>query len=188
MICCRGLGKRYGSRWAVRRVDIELPRGECLLVTGPNGAGKSTLLRLLAGLEAPTEGEVTLSGAVGFTSPDLAVYPNLTAREHLRFAATLRRVEPQESALLQRVGLQEHAEKPAGAFSTGMRSRLRLALAIQHQPSVLLLDEPTVSLDDEGREIVRQIIEEQRVRGCIVLATNADKDRQFGDWEVRLGA
>ncbi|MER3466816.1 MAG: hypothetical protein C4340_06935, partial [Armatimonadota bacterium] len=69
-------------------------------------------------------------------------------------AATLRRVEPQESALLQRVGLQEHAEKPAGAFSTGMRSRLRLALAIQHQPSVLLLDEPTVSLDDEGREIV----------------------------------
>jgi len=188
MIRCSGLGKRYGSRWALRRVEIELSLGECLLVTGPNGAGKTTLLRLLAGLEDPSEGEVSASGTIGFAAPDLALYPNLTACEHLRFAAALRRVEPQESALLERVGLQEHPGKPVGAFSTGMRSRLRLALAIQHQPSVLLLDEPTATLDEQGRQVVRDIIEEQRTRGCIALATNAEGDRGFGDLEVRLSA
>ncbi|MEW5883600.1 MAG: ABC transporter ATP-binding protein [Armatimonadota bacterium] len=188
MIRCSGLGKRYGSRWALRRVEIELSKGECLLVTGPNGAGKTTLLRLLAGLEAPSEGEVAASGTIGFAAPDLALYPNLTAYEHLLFAAALRRVEPRESALLERVGLQEQSGKPVGAYSTGMRSRLRLALAIQHQPAVLLLDEPTATLDEQGRQVVRDIIEEQRTRGCIVLATNAEGDREFGDLEVRLGA
>lgn len=188
MIRCSGLSKRYGARWAVRRVEFQLSFGECLLVTGPNGAGKTTLLRLLARLESPTEGEVTISGDVGFSSPDLALYPNLTAREHLRLAAELRRVEPQENSLLQRVGLQDHADKLTGAYSTGMRSRLRLALAIQHQPSILLLDEPTATLDEQGRAVVHEIIEEQRGRGCIVLATNAETDRSFGDWEVRLGA
>lgn len=188
MIRCSGLGKRYGSRWALRRVEIELSKGECLLITGPNGAGKTTLLRLLAGLESPSEGEVAASGTIGFAAPDLALYPNLTAGEHLLFAAALRRVEPRESALLERVGLQEHSGKPVAAYSTGMRSRLRLALAIQHQPAVLLLDEPTATLDEQGRQVVRDIIEEQRTRGCIALATNAEGDREFGDLEVRLGA
>lgn len=188
MIRCRELGKRYGSRWAIRRVELELSQGECLLVTGANGSGKTTLLRLLASLEAPTEGEVEVSGSVGFTSPDLALYPNLSAREHLRFAAKLRRIEAQEQPLLERVGLCDDGDKPTGAFSTGMRSRLRLALAIQHQPSVLLLDEPMATLDEDGREVVCQVIEEQRRRGCVVIATNTDAERCFGDWEVRLGA
>lgn len=188
VIRCAGLGKRYGSRWVLRGVEMDLPMGECLLVTGPNGAGKTTLLRLLAGLEAPTEGEVHAVGTIGFAAPDLSLYPNLTAMEHLRFAATLRRVEPRDSELLEKVGLLDHADKPVGAFSTGMRSRLRLALAIQHRPAVLLLDEPTASLDEQGRAVVSEIIEEQRARGCIVLATNSDGDREHGDLEVRLGA
>lgn len=188
VIRCAGLGKRYGLRWVLRGVQMDLPAGECLLVTGPNGAGKTTLLRLLGGLESPTEGEVHATGAIGFAAPDLALYPNLTATEHLRFAATLRRVEPRARELLERVGLCDHADKPVGAFSTGMRSRLRLALAIQHEPAVLLLDEPTASLDAQGRAVVGEIIEEQRARGCIVLATNSDGDREYGDLEVRLGA
>lgn len=188
VIRCAGLGKRYGSRWVLRGVEMSLSDGECLLVTGPNGAGKTTLLRLLGGLESPTEGEVWTTGAIGFAAPDLSLYPNLTAKEHLRFAAALRRVDPRERELLERVGLCEHEDKPVGAFSTGMRSRLRLALAIQHEPAVLLLDEPTATLDEQGRQIVCHIIEEQRARGCIVLATNSEGDRAYGDLEVRLGA
>ena len=76
--------------------------------------------------------------------------------------------------------------KPVGQFSSGMRARLKLALAIQHEPAVLLLDEPSASLDENGREIVARVVYEQKRRGAVVIATNDQSDRRYATHELEL--
>lgn len=195
MLQATRLGKKYNSQWVFRGIEFCLEKGECLLVTGPNGSGKSTLLRLLAGLESPTEGSIEKNirdarKDIGFASPELRLYANLTGLEHLQLTARLRGCDVNSGnthVLLNDVGLSLDCKKPTSAYSTGMRARLRLAMAIQTKPKILLLDEPSVSLDENGREILKNIIANQRNRGCIILATNDPYDRQFGEWEINLG-
>ena len=165
--------------------------GQCLLLTGSNGSGKSTLLKLLAGLEAPSEGTVTREfdprTSMGYTATDLRLYPNLTATEHLRFAGVVRGIPP-DAALLEKVGLATSGAKLVGAFSTGMRARLKLALALMGEPKVLMLDEPGAGLDEDGRDLLEQAIGEQLTRGAVIMATNDPQERRFGDFELCLGA
>ena len=190
MISCEGLGKRYSRQWVFRRVALVVERGQCLLLTGPNGSGKSTLLKLLAGLEPPSEGTMTreydIRTQMGYSATDLRLYPNLTAREHLEFAGTMRTL-PVEETLLDRVDLSGAADKPVGAFSTGMRARLKLALALMGSPAALLLDEPGAGLDEGGRKLLDESICEQLNRGIVILATNDPSERRFGDFELVLG-
>lgn len=191
VISCEGLGKRFSKQWVFRRVSLTVETGRCLLLTGPNGSGKSTLLKLLAGLEPPSEGSVrrefdTRTG-MGFSATDLRLYPNLTAGEHLKFASTMRGIAA-EHGLLERVGLSEATAKPVGAFSTGMRARLKLALALMGEPQALLLDEPGAGLDESGRALLDQVVGEQLRRGMVVVATNDPAERRLGDFELVLGA
>jgi len=181
VLAVRDLGRKFGPRWVLRHIEFSLEPGEVLVVRGRNGAGKSTLLRLLAGLLSPSEGTVALPPgplrtAVGYAALDLALYPGLTAREHLQFSATMRQIEDSGDVLLGQVGLANAADRPVGQFSSGMRARLKLALALQASPPVLLLDEPTASLDEEGRAIVDTLVDRQRDRGVVVLATNDPHD------------
>lgn len=189
MLSVSGLGKRFGKRWIFRRIEFCLTPGQVLVVTGPNGSGKSTLLRILAGLEPPTGGEVDASGAVGYVSPELALYAQLTGSEHLKLASKLRRgaqgCDP--VGALGKVGLDSAGGLRVGAYSTGMKARLRLALAVCHRPGVLLLDEASASLDEEGKSLVDRTIAEQRGSGVVVLATNDPSERRYGDFELRLG-
>jgi ABC-type multidrug transport system ATPase subunit len=188
LIAATALGKRHEGRWIFRGVELSIGSGECLLVTGRNGSGKSTLLKLLAGIESPSEGRVDSRARIGYSAPDLQLYPSLTAVEHLEFAAALRGCRPKTSELLERMGLSADAHRYAGAYSTGMRARLRLAIAIQAEPEVLILDEPTATLDAEGRRLVDELVRDQRLRGAIVIATNSEEDRKHGDWEICLDA
>lgn len=181
MLAVRDLGRKFGPRWVLRHIAFVLEPGEVLVVRGRNGAGKSTLLRLLAGLLSPSEGSVALPPgpqrtAVGYAGLDLALYPGLTALEHLQFATTMRQIEDSSDLLLDQVGLANAADRPVGQFSSGMRARLKLALALQASPPVLLLDEPTASLDEEGRVIVDAVVDRQRARGVVVVATNDPND------------
>jgi ABC-type multidrug transport system ATPase subunit len=180
-----GLGRRFGSQWVFRGVEIELSQGDALCVIGSNGSGKSTLLRILAGLLSATEGSVVRPTALGYSAIDLALWPQLTASEHLELAAALRGVAVSDG--LRRVGLADAANKPVGQFSTGMRARLKLALAVQHSPEVLLLDEPSASLDDEGRSLIEGAVAEQLKRGAVVIATNDPGDRRHATHELELG-
>lgn len=165
--------------------------GQVLGVFGPNGCGKSTLLRLLAGLATASEGKITrkssgdLRQSVGFAALDLALYPDLTAQEHLALAAKLRGHPANAEAWLSRVALPP--DQPTREFSSGMRARLRLALAVQHSPSFLLLDEPSASLDEAGRTLVREIIREQCERGIVVLATNDPNEKEWAHHAITLG-
>jgi len=183
MLRAEGLGKRFGARWLFRRIDLELKAGDRLLVTGPNGCGKSTLLRCLAGLERPSEGSLTAT-SLGWSALEGALYPNLTVGEHLEFAADLRGVAPRSDELLEIVELAYAKDVPAQHLSSGMKARLRLALASQPVPDVLLLDEPGASLDAPGRAIVERICAQHP--GAIVIATNDPNERRLGNLELEL--
>jgi heme exporter protein A len=186
VVLAGNLGKAFGGRWVFRHLEVAIEQGDTLVVSGGNGAGKSTLLKLIAGLEAPTEGEVCVSGAIGYSSPELRLYPSLSGLEHVQTAARLRGIAV-DGELLGRAGLQGAADRLTSTYSTGMRARLKLALAIQAQPDTLILDEPGLGLDEQGRMFVEEIVEEQVARGPLLIATNDPLERRFATLELKLG-
>jgi heme exporter protein A len=193
MVEVENLGKRFGSRWIFRGLGFSLAAGDGLVVLGANGSGKSTLLRVLIGLAAPSEGSVVLPGpdqrqTVGYSALESSVYPYLTAEEHLQTAAQLRGVPARERELLALVGLSDAADRQARHLSTGMRGRLKLALAVQAEPDLLVLDEPGAALDEAGRDLLETICAAQLERGALVLATNDERERRLATHELRLGA
>ena len=192
MLFAEGIGKRFGSRWIFRGLQFSVASGQVLGVFGANGSGKSTLLRLVAGLNVPSEGKIRIDGesddlrqSIGYAALDLALYPDLSASEHLTLATQLRGSPSNTDSLLERVNLPK--DQPSREFSSGMRARLRLALAIQHAPKVLLLDEPSASLDKEGRDLVQQIIQEQTQRGVVIIATNDPQEKEWAHHAITLG-
>ncbi|MCB8933726.1 MAG: ABC transporter ATP-binding protein [Fimbriimonadaceae bacterium] len=188
MLAVRQLGKRFGSRWLFRDVEFDLLAGQALVVLGANGSGKSTLLRTIAGLVPASVGSVEVEGPLGMSTLELALYPQLTAEEHLEFSGAMRGCDPRIAELLSQVGLEAAAQVPAGRYSTGMKARLRMAMAIQHRPKVLLLDEPGAGLDEKGRALTEAICATQRSEGVLVLATNDPSERRFGTHELELGS
>jgi heme ABC exporter ATP-binding subunit CcmA len=179
---CRGLERRFGDRRALAGVDLEVGDGEVMLLTGPNGAGKTTLLRILATVLKPTAGTAEVAGhvlpdqanaarsRVGYAGHEALVYPGLTARENLELYAALHGApERAVGEALDRVGLAIRAGTRVSELSRGMRQRLSLARATLHGPSVLLLDEPTTGLDEDGRGVLRSLLAGD---GAAVVATH----------------
>ena len=186
-----GLGKRFGSSWVFRHLDFQIESGQGLIVVGPNGSGKSTLLKCLAGLLTPTEGSSETPAFrdgvdVSMAALDQSVYPQLSIREHLVLFGKLRGCESRVDELLEKIGLSAFAERLAHQLSTGMRNRLKLALAIQPNPRMLLLDEPGAALDEQGKALVESICREQLQRGALVVATNDPSEKRFGTHELEL--
>ena len=184
------LNRTFGRIWALHRVNIRLEAGETTVLLGPNGAGKSTLLGILATLDRPSTGRVQYGprrshlqmcrsgrGRIGWVSHDSLVYEELTARENLAFFAGLYRLkDPAKKiqSLLERVGLEEAADRSARTFSRGMRQRLSLARGILNDPDVWILDEPFTGLDASGRAKILAIMRTARAEGkLIILATHA---------------
>ncbi len=185
-----GLGRRFGERWAIRGVDLEVRRGEVLGLLGPNGAGKTTTVRLLTALIEPTEGTASVDGfdvreqpddvraRVGILTETPGLYDKLSATANLDFFGRLYGLDSTARAerierYLRLFGLWERRGDVAGTFSKGMKQKLAIARALLHDPSVVFLDEPTAALDPEAAFIVREAIEELRRAGrTIVLATH----------------
>lgn len=192
----------YGARRVFASLTLTINHGEILVVSGANGSGKSSLLRLLCGLQRPSRGTAILCigeqiyrpgearGLIGWVAPDLQLYRELTALENLEFFARLRglrRSQQELTALLDEVGLGGRGHDLLAAYSSGMQHRLRYAYALLHTPPLLLLDEPTVTLDERGMALVEGIVARQRERGICVIATNDPRELRFGDYIVRLG-
>lgn len=187
MLSVSNLGKRFGPRWLFRNLEFELHQGDCLVVLGANGSGKSTLLKSLVGLVEPSEGKVQMAGLFGYSALDLAVYPALTAAEHLELAGDLRGIAAAVDPLLDRVGLANARNQITQEFSTGMRARLKLAIALQSKPDVLILDEPGAGLDESGRHLIESVVADQIQSGAVVIATNEPSERRFATFELEVG-
>lgn len=195
------LTMRFGRRVLFRDLSFEARAGEPLAVVGANGSGKSTLLRVLAGVLAPTAGAVRLDVGgwavpdeerpfgVGFVAPYLQLYAPFSAEENLRFLAAARRLPDARAriaAVLDRVGLGARADDRLATFSTGMHQRLRLAAALLHDPPVLLLDEPSATLDAAGRALVAALVASSG--SVVVLATNDEAEAALCARTLTLGA
>jgi len=172
LLLARGVGRRFGTRVALEPTDVSLAAGEVVALVGPNGAGKSTLLAILAGSLEPTEGSVERLERVGWVPQRAAHYGRLTALENLRLFAALERVPPERADELA-ASFELPADTRASSLSVGNRQRLDVALALLAAPKVLLLDEPTSSLDPAQRErvwrIARAVAEDG---GAVLVATH----------------
>jgi ABC-type multidrug transport system ATPase subunit len=192
MIRCERLGKRYGRRWLFRNLTLNVEPGECLVVLGSNGTGKSTLLKVLAGILPSTEGTCFRGDDprrdLGYAALDQPVYPVLTVSEHLTLAANLRGCDARSEELLEEVELSYAADVAGRHLSTGMRARLKFALAVQAEPAAVLLDEPSAGLDERGRHIVERIVSNRQGRTAFVIATNDPQERRYATHELALDA
>jgi ABC-type multidrug transport system ATPase subunit len=175
------LGKRFGSRWAVRDLNLAVPRGEVFGFLGPNGAGKSTTIRMILSLITPTSGSIELFGKslrhhrsevlarVGGLVEQADFYLYLSARRNLEIVAALRggATRKEIDAALDTVGLLSRAEDRVKTFSHGMKQRLGIAQALLGAPELIILDEPTQGLDPGGikeiRELVRRLSADQKI-------------------------
>ncbi|MCU0330835.1 MAG: ABC transporter ATP-binding protein [Candidatus Kapabacteria bacterium] len=186
------LGKSFGGRSILKDISCSVSNGECLGIVGDNGSGKSTLVRILAGILRPDVGSVVLSingvdiapedvsSHIGFVAPYLRPYDEFTPLELLRIHDLLtgRTFDADAcEATIRRVGLTERSSSLVRTFSSGQRQRMLLALALQHRPRVLILDEPSVTLDTAGRAIVEDVVRDHCLHGgCTILATNDDRE------------
>jgi len=180
--------RNYGPLEALAGVSFSVQAGEVFGLLGPNGAGKTTLLNILSCLDDPTSGQVRLQGRqltpsdpevrrlIGIVPQDLAVYEQLTARENLVFFGELfglggKQLQDRVEAQLVAVGLEARANDRVATFSGGMKRRLNLAVGLVHSPKVLLLDEPTVGIDPQSRNLIFEEVRRLNAAGMTVVYT-----------------
>jgi ABC-2 type transport system ATP-binding protein len=174
----RGLVKRYGEREALRGVSLSVGRGELVAVIGPNGAGKTTLLSILAGIQRPDDGSVDRAPEeIGWVPQQPALYRKLTVAENLALFARLERVDDPAAAveqMLELTDLRERADDQVGTLSGGNRQRVNIAIGLLAQPEVLLLDEPSASLDPRQRERLWDFVLRLAAAGTTVIYATHD--------------
>ncbi len=195
------LTKRFGFRKVFTDISFELETGQALAVVGPNGSGKTTLLLTLLGGFQPNKGTVmfkedehvmtaeTIRDHTALVAPYLNFYDNLTAEENLIFFSAVSGgcVTGKElTGLLEQVGLAGRGDDPVGSYSSGMKQRLKFAAAILKQPQFLFLDEPTSNLDDDGKKMVFDLINDIKSKSILVLATNEKEEQQLAEQVCRL--
>jgi len=182
------LKKSFGDFQAVQDASFHADSGEVLSLLGPNGAGKSTTISMLSGLLAPNEGDASIMGhsvtkepeaakaSLGVVPQDIALYPDLSARENLVFwgkmyglrgAALKQRVDE----VLEIIGLADRQKDHVGKFSGGMKRRVNIGAALLHKPAVIIMDEPTVGIDPQSRRHILDNVKELNQKGMTVLYT-----------------
>jgi ABC-2 type transport system ATP-binding protein len=187
MLSLRNLRKQFGDIVAVDGLSLEIPRGVVFGFLGPNGAGKTTTLNMAVGLLAPDSGDVALEGLGSPTNPSVrstiglapqanALYDDLTADENLAFFGRLYgltgdTLKRRASAVLDLVGLADRRKDRIKGYSGGMKRRLNLAAALMHEPTVLLLDEPTAGVDPQSRNAILDVVRTLRDQGRTVVYT-----------------
>lgn len=183
-----GLVKRFGSLTAVDDVTVQIEAGETFGLLGPNGAGKTTTISMIAGLLEPDAGTITVAGVpmvrsavaakrqIGLVPQDLAIYPELSARDNLRFFGQLQGMHgpglrKRVDTVLELIGLADRAKEASKKFSGGMKRRLNIGVGLLHEPTLLILDEPTVGVDPQSRNQILESVEALSGEGMAVLYT-----------------
>ena len=180
------LKKTYGETIAVDGISLNVTQGQIYGLLGPNGAGKTTTMRCLCTLTTPDSGVVEVAGAteprvirdrIGYVAQEVALDKVLTGRELLRFQAALYHIPPKQiggriDSVLDLLQIEQYADKLSGTYSGGLKKRLDLAAGLLHQPSVLILDEPTVGLDIQSRIAIWEFLPKLRTSGVTILISS----------------
>jgi ABC-2 type transport system ATP-binding protein len=180
------LKKTYGDTIAVDGISLNVTQGQIYGLLGPNGAGKTTTMRCLCTLTTPDSGIIEVAGTtdprtirdrLGYIAQEVAIDKVLTGRELLKFQAALYHIPPKQisdriDSVLDLLQLEPYADKLAGTYSGGLKKRLDLAAGLLHQPSVLILDEPTVGLDIQSRIAIWEFLRKLRASGVTVLISS----------------
>lgn len=183
------VSKTIKGREVLSSVNLSMHAGVIYGFEGRNGSGKTMLFRIVSGLVRPTTGLVFVNGKIlqkdlqtipelGIMIENIGLYPGLSGYENLSMLANYRKSISEEEikSAISRVGLSPDEKKPFQKYSLGMKRRLVFAQAIMEKPKVLMLDEPTNGLDDEGIECVRRIILEEKERGALIMIASHNKD------------
>jgi len=197
----KNAAKWFGSRKVFDNISFCLEQGQSISITGPNGSGKTTLIRLIIGLAMPTRGEITYSDNgkklefenyrkyLSLVGPYLSLYGVLSARENLRFISKVNGLSISDNdieEMLGRVGLEGRADDFVLEFSSGMQQRLKYAAALIKNPSIIILDEPTSNLDEAGKKLIFDIVNQYRPDSIIIIATNEKEEYSLADTTCQL--
>ncbi|MDO7883072.1 ABC transporter ATP-binding protein [Salinibacterium soli] len=192
-LAAQGLVRTFDGGVGIRGVDIDVQPGEIHALVGLNGAGKSTLMRVLLGMLRPSDGSVAIEGhdlraapnriwaGVGHLVEYPLAYAELTVRGNLALGARLHGVRaedipPTVASVMEELNLEQYADRRAGRLSLGNRQRLGLASAIQHDPRLIVLDEPTNALDPSGVILLREALQRRAERGAGILVSSHHLD------------
>jgi heme exporter protein A len=197
----RNITKIFNEKIIFKDICFNLNSGESMGITGKNGAGKTTLIKIIAGVLSLSLGSIVFKSnsseinngkifnRIGFVSPYLNLYDEFSAMENLiicdKILGNDNKLSRYES-ILSLVSLYDRRNDPVRIYSSGMKQRLKYALALINYPELLLLDEPMSNLDAEGMIIVQNIINEQRDRGILILATNEESDLKYCNKIINL--
>ncbi|MUK89406.1 ATP-binding cassette domain-containing protein [Ornithinibacillus sp. L9] len=185
-VSVQNVSKYFGKQQVLKEINLEILRGEIFGLLGPSGAGKTTLVKELSGLDQPTSGEnylfnekmpsLELINRIGYMAQSDALYLELSAKENIEFFASLyglkRNKQKQRiQEVMEMVNLAEHLDKLVGDYSGGMKRRLSLAIALLHDPEILILDEPTVGIDPLLRKSIWDSFYELNKKGTTIIIT-----------------
>lgn len=191
----------FGMNRILNNINF-ISKGNCIAITGENGAGKSTLMKITAGLLLPTYGMASLCidgdnisnnerrNLIGMAAPYINLYDELTVQENLQLLLDMRAYRNAQKRIVEVLAdtdISQYSNKLFSELSTGQRQRVKIAAAIVHKPVFLLLDEPTVNLDDNGIEIVDCLIKKQSKLGIVVIATNKNSEADLAQEKINLG-
>jgi len=200
----REIKKEFNRRVIFENISFTLRQRDSLVITGRNGSGKSTLAKILCGLLTPTAGTVrcVIEGKeipppeiykfIGFVSPYINMYDEFSGLENLLMFSKIRDLKnvsvSEANALLERFNIYKQRNDEVRTYSSGMKQRLKYCGALLHNPDILILDEPTSNLDEEGVATVRSLMIGYRRDRILIVATNDAADAAYTDRTVRLGA
>jgi ABC-type multidrug transport system ATPase subunit len=188
--------KRFNKEWIFRNLDYTFELGQHYALIGNNGSGKSTLLQIIAGYSSLTKGTIQWSGndhttifqQLSFAAPYLELVEEFTTMEQFDFHATFKTLQSSISVndIIERIGLKNSANKQIRYFSSGMKQRLKLALAILSDTPLLLLDEPCSNLDKEGYQLYSELIQQFAQHKLIIVGSNDPQEYAFCNQQVNL--
>ncbi len=194
------VGKRYRFDWIFRHVNLHFKEGNKYAILGPNGSGKSTLMKILCGHLTPSKGKIEFQKngskllidkvyqSVSYAAPYIDVIEELTLEEsinfHLKFKPMLNNLKTDE--LIDLLDFSKSRNKEVRFFSSGMKQRLKLVLAICSNTELLMLDEPTTNLDQQGFDWYQKLIDEYVGNRTVIVASNVEMDYRFCDESVNI--
>jgi heme exporter protein A len=185
------INKTFGRRLIFKNISFKLNLSTIFGISGPNGSGKSTLVKIIANIISPSAGRIihNLNGSeikpgklhnhIGLVSPYLVLYDEFTAYENLNYFSEIRGIsfnKEKTDHLLNKFLLFDRKDDLVKTYSSGMKQRLKFIFALMHSPQLIILDEPTSNIDDEGKEVVYELVKEEGNKNIVIIASNEKSD------------